>query len=107
MVDTTIMISFTAFVFAISSISIVFALTLTNPSLIQQGSTTANVTNSDYIYECDGTRYGYDLDSTSCTEALDQINFYSTTQQTYGLRYTGQFDVKLPQRYLSCSSSQI
>ncbi|CAF9929454.1 MAG: hypothetical protein ALECFALPRED_004328, partial [Alectoria fallacina] len=95
------MISFTTFVLAFSSLTIVSALTLTNPSLILPGSTIANVSSSNYIHRCDGIAYGRDLDSASCDEALDQIDASSTIQQTYGQRLTGPFDVKLPKRYIS------
>ena len=90
---------FTAFLLAIPVVS---ALTLTKPSLILSGSAIANVTNSHYIHRCDGRDYGYDLDSTSCTEALNQIDILSTAQQTYGPRFRGSFDVRLPRRYISC-----
>ena len=47
--------------------------------------------------------YGENLNIASCLEALDQIDEHSTVEQSYGERYKGVFDVKLPIRYVSCS----
>ena len=99
------MISIAVSLFAFSSITIVSTLTLNNTILILPGSTITNATSSNYIHQCDGTAYGYGLDIASCTEALDQIQHSSTIEQTYGPRYKGRFDVKLPKRYISCSFS--
>lgn len=100
-IEANNMISLPALVLAFPSITIISTLTLSNPSLILQGSTTKNLTVSNYIYDCSGTKYGYNLNSTSCTEALFQIDAASTTEQTYGPRLRGSFDVKLPKRYIS------
>lgn len=97
------MVVVTAFALAFPSIIIVSALTLNNPSLMLPNSTLANITSSNYIHTCDGSFYGYDLNPMSCIEALTQIDASSTTQQTYGPRLAGRFDVKLPKRYISCS----
>lgn len=102
-VEATIMILLTALVLALPSTTIISALTLNSPSLILAGSVIANVTSSNYIHQCDGTAYGSSLNSASCTEALNEINASLTMEQTYGQRYTGLFDVKLPKRYISCS----
>lgn len=102
-IKATIMIAMIAFIVGLPSITTVSGLTLNTTSLILPDSAVANVTNSHYIHHCDGRQFGYDLDSTSCTEALSQIDIFSTTQQTYGPRYSGLFDVKLPRRYISCS----
>ncbi|KAL9133091.1 MAG: hypothetical protein Q9175_005730 [Cornicularia normoerica] len=95
------MILLTALVLALPSTTIISALTLNSPSLILAGSAIANVTSSNYIHQCDGTAYGSNLNSASCTEALNEINASLTMEQTYGQRYTGPFDVKLPKRYIS------
>ena len=63
---------------------------------------TANVTEIPYDLHCDGRKYGTDLNIASCTEALDQIDASSTVDQTYGPRFRGPYDVKLPKRYISC-----
>ncbi|CAF9927191.1 hypothetical protein IMSHALPRED_007149 [Imshaugia aleurites] len=97
------MVVVTAFALAFPSIIIVSALTLNNPSLMLPNSTLANITSSNYIHTCDGSFYGYDLNPMSCIEALTQIDASSTTQQTYGPRLAGRFDVKLPKRYISLS----
>lgn len=96
------MISFAALLLALPSITIVSALTLNSPSLILPGSATTNVSISNYVHQCDGTLYGRDVDSTSCAEALSQIDASSTMEQTYGPRLAGSFDVRLPKRYISC-----
>lgn len=97
------MVSLTAFVLAFPSVIIVSAITLTKPSLILPGSAIKNLTAFNYIYDCSGIVWGFDLDSTSCNDALSQIDASSTIQQTYGPRLRGSFDVKLPRRYISCS----
>ena len=102
-IDATIMIPLTPFVLALSSMTTVSALTVNSPSLILPGSAKTNATGLNYIHLCEGSVYGYDLDIASCTEALDQIDSTSTTEQTYGARFTGPYDVKLPFRYISCS----
>lgn len=102
---TMIVFAAFAFVFAFPSTVVVSALTQNNPSLILAGSATANLTNSNYIHKCSGTEYGYDLDSASCADAVSQIDASSTIEQTYGPRFEGPFDVKLPKRYISCSFS--
>lgn len=99
------MIQFATIALAYASLNTVSALTSNNPSLILTNSATANVSSSNYIHQCDGAAYGRDLNSTSCANALDQIDSSSTIEMTYGQRYTGLFDVKLPQRYISCTFS--
>lgn len=97
-----VMTALTAFVLALLSRLAVSALTLTRPSLIQPGSAITNVTNSlSYVFKCSGSDYGHNLDSASCMDALRQINATSTVEQTYGMRFTGPYDVKLPKRYIS------
>lgn len=98
------MTAFAAFVLALPSITVVPALTLTSPSLILPvGSANANMTSLEYTYQCDGPRYGYDVDRASCAEALSQSDASSRVSQSYGQRFTGPFDVKLPRRYISSS----
>ena len=92
---------------AFAIINLVSALTIPNPPMILPASTTVgstitNATNSHYIHQCSGMQ-GYNLNSASCLEALRQIDILSTTQHTYGVRFKGLYDVKLPQRYISCS----
>ena len=96
------MIALAAVVLTLPSIITVSALTLTNPSLLLPNSTTAN---ANYAYKCSGDSQGRNLDSASCMEALRQIDATSTRQLTWGQRGTGLFDMKLPKRYTSCSSS--
>ena len=96
------MIALAAVVLTLPSIVTVSALTLTNPSLLLPNSTTAN---ANYAYKCSGDSQGRNLDSASCMEALRQIDATSTRQLTWGQRGTGLFDMKLPKRYTSCSSS--
>ena len=103
LIEAAIMIAFIALVLAFPNIISVFALDLIKPSLILPGSAIANVTDSHYIYQCSGEQYGHNLDSTSCNDALSQIDISSTIPQTWGQRLTGPFDVKLPKRYISCS----
>lgn len=96
-----VMIALTAFVLALLSRLTVSALTLTGPSLIQPGSAITNVTSLSYVFKCSGSEYGHNLDSASCMDALRQIDATSTVEQTYGMRFTGPYDVKLPKRYIS------
>ena len=104
-IEVTTMAAVIGFVLASLSILIVSASTLSNPSLILPSSAKANATSSNYIHRCDGTAFGHDLDTISCVEALSQIDVSSTTQQTYGARFSGPYDVKLPKRYINCSVS--
>ena len=99
------MFALTAFMLAFPSTITVSALTLENPSSILAGSATGNLTDSHYIHECLGNEYGYNLDIAGCADALSQIDASSTIEQTYGPRFKGLFDVKLPKRYISCSFS--
>ena len=96
------MITLTRVILTLPSILPISALTLIDPSLVLPGS---NLVNANFAHECSGLNYGRNLDSASCIEALSQIDASSTIEQTYGQRYTGRFDVKLPKRYISCSSS--
>ena len=96
------MILFAALVLALPIIANASALTLNGPALMLAGSAMTNVTSSNYIHQCKGTTYGLNLNIASCLEALDQIDESSTVEQTYGQRYQGSFDVKLPKRYISC-----
>lgn len=77
------------------------ALTLTGPSLIQPGFAVTNATSLGYGFTCSGAEYGRNLDSASCMDALHQIDASSAVEQTYGMRFTGPYDVKLPKRYIS------
>ena len=96
------MIVLAAVVLTLPSIISVSALTLPNPSLLLPNSTTVN---ANYAYKCSGDSQGRNLDSASCMEARRQIDATSTRQLTWGQRGTGLFDMKLPKRYTSCSSS--
>lgn len=96
------MIALAAVVLALPSLITVSALTITNPSLLLPNST---IVDANYAYQCSGDSQGRNLDSASCMEALGQIDASSTPQKTWGQRGTGAFDVKLPKRYTSCSSS--
>lgn len=98
----TIMISFIALVLTPPIIASVSALTLNGPTLMLAGSAVTNVTRTNFIYECNKWKYGENLNIASCLEVLDQIDDHSTVEQTYGERYQGPFDVKLPKRYISC-----
>lgn len=60
---------------------------------------------------CDGKRYGYELNLTTCREAIERINppndpdddlamYYGSRSE----RYEGGWHNKLPMRYLSCKS---
>lgn len=95
------MVPFATIVLAYANLNPVSALTPNKPPLILTGSAIANVSSSNYIYQCDGVAYGRDLSSTSCAEALNQIDDSSTIEMTYGPRLAGTFDVRLPQRYIS------
>ena len=88
------MVSSTAFVLGLLNLITVSALTLNGP----WDSVNAS---SNYICRCSDRRHGRNLDSASCVEALRQIDASSTVEQTYGERYTGPYDVKLPKRYTS------
>ena len=96
------MIILAAVVLTLPSIITVSALTLSKPSLLLPNSTTVNV---NYAYKCSGDSQGRNLDSASCMEALAEIDAHSTRQLSWGQRGTGPYDVKLPKRYTSCSSS--
>ena len=104
-IETTTMVSFTALVLALPSVVVRCAVISNTPSLILpgSGSNTTNTNNSNAVYRCNGPRFGYNLDWRSCTEALSQIDASSTMEETYGPRFKGPFDVKLPKRYISCS----
>lgn len=97
-----VMAALTACVLALLCRLTVSALTLTKPSVIQPGSGgITNVSSLGYVYTCSGAEYGHNLDSASCMDALHQIDASSTVEQTYGMRFTGPYDVKLPKRYIS------
>ena len=96
------MISLATFVLAIPIIASVSALTLNGPLMLASTAVT-NVTGINYIHSCNKVEYGENLNIASCLEALDQIDDHSTVEQSYGERYKGVFDVKLPIRYVSCS----
>lgn len=96
-----VMTALTAIVLALLSRLTISALTLTGPSLIQPGSSITNVTSLSYVYTCSAAEYGHNLDSASCMDALHQIDDSSAIEQTYGMRFTGPYDVKLPKRYIS------
>lgn len=51
---------------------------------------------------CNGTMCGFNLNPTSCHEAWNLIP-RDTIARTFGQRETGEFDIALPYRYLSCS----
>ena len=102
------MINLILFLLALPNVIIVSALALTNnPSLVLAGSVITNVTSVNYFHECNGRRYSTNLNRASCMDALSQIDGSSTTEQTYGPRFQGPFDVKLPKRYASCSSPSL
>lgn len=52
------------------------------------------------ILKCDGSKFGYDLNKTSCIDAWASIPIDDEIV-TYGVRYQGQFEALLPIRYLS------
>ena len=97
------MISLAALVLALPIIASVSALRLNGPTLMLASTAVTNVTGTNYIHDCNKRQYGENLDIASCIEALDQIDDHATVEQTYGERYKGVFDVKLPIRYISCS----
>ena len=99
------MVSFTTVLLAFPIIIVQSLVILNTPSLTQPGSNATNTTSSNPFFQCNGEKFGYNLDWRSCTEALSQIDATSTAEQTYGPRLKGPFDVKLPQRYISCSIS--
>ena len=99
---TTIMISLAALVLALPIIASVSALTLNAPTLMLASTAVTNVTRANYVHQCNKRDYGENLNIARCLEALDQIDDHSTVEQSYGERYKGVFDVKLPVRYISC-----
>lgn len=101
-IEITTMVSITIFVLALPCMLVKSLVILDTPSLTQPGSNATNTNSSNAFYRCNGLKFGYNLDWSSCNEALSQIDASSTTEQTYGPRYQGQFDVKLPKRYISC-----
>ena len=99
---TTIMSSLATLVLALPIIVSVSALTINGPLMLASTAVT-NVTGTNYIHSCNKVESGGNLNIASCLEALDQIDDHSTVEQSYGERYKGVFDVKLPIRYISCS----
>lgn len=51
-------------------------------------------------YVCNGDAFGHDLNVDSCTDAIRFLGV-QTTQLSFGMRNTGAFDIRLPQRYIS------
>lgn len=97
------MVSLATFLLALPCITVKSLVISHTPSLTLPSTTTTNSTSSNPSFQCNGDVYGYNLDWESCTEAMNQIDASSTTEQTYGQRYQGRFDVRLPKRYISCS----
>lgn len=58
----------------------------------------SNETNANI--RCDGSRFGYDLNQTSCVDAWASIPI-DDNMVTYGVRYQGRWEALLPIRYLS------
>ena len=59
-----------------------------------------NLTIPGGYVECQGARYGFDLQRQSCVDALDSLPSDGTLR-TFGQRNKGTFDIHLPRRYLS------
>lgn len=72
-----------------------------NVSVLHQGP--LNDTNADPV--CDGSRYGYNVDWRSCSEALMRILRADLLHPlVMGRRGEITYDLNLPYRYLSCKS---
>ena len=54
-------------------------------------------------FGCSGWQYGWDLDVSSCLDALSQLDRRSTARQSWGPRRTEtDYDIGLPRTYWSC-----
>ncbi|KAL9130272.1 MAG: hypothetical protein Q9175_007066 [Cornicularia normoerica] len=51
-------------------------------------------------YVCNGDAFGYDLDVPSCNNAIRFVGF-NTTERSFGMRDSREFDILLPQRFIS------
>lgn len=73
-----------------------------NDSLLRSGNVLplSGDTSPNYAIDCNGTLYGRELKSLSCSNAVNQIPMvrHDVKFQTRGL---GAYDVPLPQRYIS------
>ena len=72
-------------------------------SMTQADQFNSNLNSSTTGYRCDGSRFGYNLGLQSCLQALGLMPMSGDSQLSFGSRdFPFNFDVGLPQRYLSC-----
>ena len=56
---------------------------------------------SNMEFHCNGDFFGQGLALRSCSNANQQMDFYSQERRTWGPRGVGNFDIGLPRRYIS------
>lgn len=83
-----------------ANISHLSPLSMTGVTSIPSGGSVLQTT----VIKCDGSTYGFDLNTDSCMEAWGLLP-QSTRSRTFGQRTGGHFDVPLPFRLLSCERS--